>query len=56
MTAPLLPTTPMTSSLNHARHRNHPKPKPRTRYRTIAKVRSGWMGLWKKQKAVDPEH
>lgn len=55
-TAPHLPTTPMTPPSNHARHHVHHKPKPRTRYRTIAKVRSGWMGLWKKQKAVDPEH
>jgi len=55
-TAPHLPTIPMTSPPNHTRHHLHPKPKPRTRYRTIAKVRSGWMGLWKKQKAVDPEH
>ena len=55
-TAPHLPTTPMTSPTNHARHHLHPKLKPHTRYRTIAKVRSGWMGLWKKQKAVDPEH
>lgn len=56
MTAPHLPTTPMNSPPSHATHRLHHRPKPRTRYRTIAKVRSGWMGLWKKQKAVDPEH
>ena len=53
--ATALPTTPTASSSKHARHHVHPKPKPRVRFRAIAKVRSGWMGLWGKPKAVDPE-
>lgn len=40
-----LPTTPMTSQPKHAKHHSRSKTKPHMRYRTIAKVRSGWMGL-----------
>lgn len=54
-TAAQLPTIPMTSPSNHMKHHSHPKPKPRVRFRTIAKVRAGLMGLWKKPKAVDLE-
>jgi len=54
-TAAHLPTTPTTSPPIHARHHSRPRSKSRVRSRTIARVRSGWMGLWKKPKAVDPE-
>lgn len=50
-----LPTTPTALPSKHMNHHTHPKPKPRVRFRTIAKVRLGLMGLWKKPKAVDPE-
>jgi hypothetical protein len=54
-TAANLPTTSMTSSPEHTKRHSHLRPNPRVRFRTIAKVRSGLMGLWKKPKAVDPE-